>query len=87
MTNFLTNAFVFLGFYGFLSQSWRIVEENIYGFSQESIVDTMICTVMAFVVAWELCVRRIEQKQRKAGGTDGKREESCTGISSSGKTL
>ena len=63
MTEFLTNAFAFLGFYGFLAQSWQVVERNIYGFSQTSIVDTMICTVMAFVVTWDLSARREEKKR------------------------
>lgn len=63
MVEFLTNAFTFLGFYGFLAQSWQIVERNIYGFSQVSIVDTMICTMMAFVVAWELSARREDKKR------------------------
>lgn len=64
MVEFLTNAFVFIGMYGVLAQAWKTVEQNFYGFSQPSAVDTMICTVMAFVIAWDLAVRREEKKGR-----------------------
>jgi len=55
----VSSTFVYLGMYYLLSTIWRELEIAIYGFSQESSVDSVVCNILCIIGTITLAIWRM----------------------------